>query len=368
VPKPPGSHRRRERAEHAPALDRARGASEGAADRFLTRNPEMHAVLELARRVAGSDATVLIEGESGTGKELLARLVHRNSRRRVRALVALNCAALPAGLLESELFGHEKGAFTGALERVNGKFELADGTTLLLDEIGELELGLQAKLLRVIQEKQVQPIGASLPLDLDFRVVATTSRDLAAETQAGRFREDLYYRLNVVPIRISPLRRRPEDIRFLGERFLERHARAGRRIPRLSEDAWRALVRYRWPGNVRELQNLIERLVLVMAGRTVGPEQLWPPGSSLAAGDPRSAPPLGTLRELERWLIVETLKLREGNRTWASRDLGISLRTLRNKINAYGIREPDTLPRPGGPDGRDRQRSPVPSGGSCTQS
>jgi two-component system response regulator FlrC len=288
VPKPPGSHRRRERAEHAPALDRARGASEGAADRFLTRNPEMHAVLELARRVAGSDATVLIEGESGTGKELLARLVHRNSRRRVRALVALNCAALPAGLLESELFGHEKGAFTGALERVNGKFELADGTTLLLDEIGELELGLQAKLLRVIQEKQVQPIGASLPLDLDFRVVATTSRDLAAETQAGRFREDLYYRLNVVPIRISPLRRRPEDIRFLGERFLERHARAGRRIPRLSEDAWRALVRYRWPGNVRELQNLIERLVLVMAGRTVGPEQLWPPGSSLAAGDPRN--------------------------------------------------------------------------------
>jgi two-component system response regulator FlrC len=374
APARPGAHRPCERPSAAPSLDRERGEDEAGADVFLTQNPEMLATLELARRVATSDATVLIEGESGTGKELLARLVHRASRRRAGPLVALNCAALPAGVLERELFGHERGAFTGALERVPGKFELADGTTLLLDEIGELELGLQAKLLRVIQEKQVEPIGASLPLDLDFRVVATTSRDLAAETRAGRFREDLYYRLNVLPLRLSPLRQRPEDIRLLGECFLRRHARAGRQIPRLSEDAWAALERYPWPGNVRELQNLIERLVLVMAGRPVAAEHLWPPDRNLARGAPPSAPPLGTLRELERWLIVETLKRRDGNRTRASRDLGISLRTLRNKIHAYGICDPDTLPHlrraraTARPDRRDREGSLGPFGGSCTQS
>jgi two-component system response regulator FlrC len=337
------------------ALERLAGARFGAiapgAVPFVTRDPETLALLELARSVAPSDATVLIEGESGTGKELLARLVHLGSPRRQRELVSVNCAALPHGLLESELFGHERGAFTGAVSRSIGKFELAHGTTILLDEIGELEVGLQAKLLRVLQEKEVQRIGARRPVPVDFRLVATTNRDLRAEVRAGRFREDLYYRLCVLPIRLRPLRERPCDVEPLVEHFLRRHARAGRALPELPLETRAALERHTWPGNARELENLVERLVLTRAGQVVPPDALGaafaaPPAPQLP--DPPALPAaIRTLREMERWLIVETLRRTQGNRTQAARELAISLRTLRNKVREYAIDEPDTLPRSG---------------------
>ena len=324
------------------------GTGSGVARRaFVTQDPGLLATLALARSVAASDATVLIEGESGTGKELLARFIHEASPRRSRELVSINCAALPAGLLESELFGHERGAFTGAFTRVIGKFELAEGTTLLLDEIGELELGLQAKLLRVIQEKQVQRIGAPRPVSIDFRLVATTNRNLADAVRAGEFREDLYYRLNVLPVPLKPLRERAGDLDLLIDRFLARSLPA----PQLSEGARAALRAHSWPGNVRELENAIARLCLTHPGRVVNAHEVGlgdrgRPGP-LSPELPGEHPPTGTLRDMERWLIVRTLARLEGNRTRAARELGISLRTLRNKINEYYISEPETLPRSG---------------------
>jgi DNA-binding NtrC family response regulator len=326
-------------------------------ERFLTADPEASALLELARSVAASDATVLVLGESGTGKELVARLVHRASPRRARELVSVNCAALPAGLLESELFGHERGAFTGAFARALGKFELAHGGTILLDEIGELEPGLQAKLLRVLQEKQVQRVGAPRPVSVDFRLIATTNRELEAEVRAGRFREDLYYRLNVLPLRIPPLRARRGDVLLLAQHFLREHARRGRPVPELAPQTLEALAAHAWPGNVRELANLIERLVLTHPGRVVSPAELGlahaatPTGAVLTpapARAPESAPPR-TLHEMERRMIVEALARLEGNRTRAARELGISLRTLRNKIHEHAIVEPETQARSGLP-------------------
>jgi two-component system, response regulator FlrC len=358
------------------AVTRLRGACAAshaatAPSAFATRDPDMLATLDLVRSVAASDATVLIEGESGTGKELLARLVHQASPRARRELISLNCAALPPGLLESELFGHERGAFTGAFQRVLGKFELADGATLLLDEIGELELGLQAKLLRVIQEKQVQRVGAPRPVPVDFRLVATTNRDLAAMVRRGEFREDLYYRLHVVPIRVKPLRERCGDVLLLAERFLARRCRAP--LPLLTPDTLAALERHPWPGNVRELENLIERLAITHAGRVVTPRDLpfsalhepqlpTLPIAPVPIADPvlAAVPPFRTLREMERWLIVRTLGQLQGNRTRAARELGISLRTLRNKIHEYEIAEPETLPRTGTP------RPAVSAGQHCT--
>jgi DNA-binding NtrC family response regulator len=362
------------------AVTRLRGACAAshaatASSAFTTRDPDLLATLDLVRSVAASDATVLIEGESGTGKELLARLVHQASPRARRELISLNCAALPSGLLESELFGHERGAFTGAFQRVLGKFELAEGATLLLDEIGELELGLQAKLLRVIQEKQVQRVGAPRPVPVDFRLVATTNRDLAAMVRRGEFREDLYYRLHVVPIRVKPLRERCGDVPLLAERFLARRSRTP--LPLLTPDTLAALERHPWPGNVRELENLIERLAITHAGRVVTPRDL--PFSTLhepqlpvvpvepatlpmpiADAGLAAVPPFRTLREMERWLIVRTLGQLQGNRTRAARELGISLRTLRNKIHEYEIAEPETLPRTGTP------RPAVSAGQHCT--
>jgi len=257
----------------------------------------------------------------------------------------MNCAALPAGLLESELFGHERGAFTGAFTRVIGKFELAEGTTLLLDEIGELELGLQAKLLRVIQEKQVQRIGAPRPISIDFRLIATTNRNLADAVEAGQFREDLYYRLNVLPVPLKPLRERPGDLDTLVERFLARSIPA----PILTEAARAALRAHTWPGNVRELENAMARLALTHPGRSVEARDLGLGDrgrpAPLSPEIPEDIPATGTLRDMERWLIVRTLARLEGNRTRAARELGISLRTLRNKIHEYTISEPETLPR-----------------------
>jgi DNA-binding NtrC family response regulator len=315
---------------------------------FVTQDRDTRATLELARCVAASDATVLILGESGTGKEVLAQLVHASSPRRRREMISVNCAALPPGLLESELFGHERGAFTGAFARAIGKFELAEGTTLLLDEIGELELSLQAKLLRVIQEKQVQRVGAPRPVSVDFRLIATTNRDLAAGVRQGTFREDLFYRLNVLPLRLKALRQRPDDIPLLISHFLARTRRGA--PPVISSEALEALKRHAWPGNVRELENVVERLAITHAGRVAEVADLGV-GDPVAAARPAApAPEAGafrTLRDMERWWIVATLVRLEGNRTRAARELGISLRTLRNKIHEYRIVEPETLPRSG---------------------
>ncbi len=315
---------------------------------FVTQDAGVRAMLELLQSVSASDATILIEGESGTGKELLAELVHASSPRRHREMVCVNCAALPSGLVESELFGHERGAFTGAVGRSIGKFELAHGTTLLLDEIGELELQPQAKLLRVIQEKQVQRVGARRPLKVDFRLVATTNRSLAADVEAGRFREDLFYRLNVVPVRLAPLRERPGDVRLLIDHFLRRHAARGHDVPTLKPETLEVLEKHAWPGNVRQLENVVERLVLTLPDREVWPSDLeFVAGSAPASSENAEPPPFKTIRAMERWLIVDTLTRLDGNRTQAARELGISLRTLRNKIREYEITEPSTLPRTG---------------------
>lgn len=323
-------------------------ATARASAKFVTQDPDVQATLELLESVSASDATILIEGESGTGKERLAELVHAASPRRQREMVCVNCAALPSGLVESELFGHERGAFTGAIGRSIGKFELAHGTTLLLDEIGELELQPQAKLLRVLQEKQVQRVGARRPLEVDFRLVATTNRSLERDVEAGRFREDLFYRLNVVPVRLKPLRERTGDVPLLIDHFLRQHEQRGQGVPSFPRETLGVLQQHPWPGNVRQLENTVERLVLTRPGSVVRPADLdFVVGAQPAASAPSEPPPFTTIRAMERWLIVQTLTRLDGNRTQTARELGISLRTLRNKIREYEITEPSTLPRMG---------------------
>jgi two-component system response regulator FlrC len=320
----------------------AAAAAAGPKDRsIVTSDPRMAKLLEMARAVADSRATVLISGESGTGKELFARYLHDNSARAGGPFVAVNCASLPEGLLESELFGHEKGAFTGAIARKQGRFELANGGTILLDEISEMAVNLQAKLLRVLQEGEIDRVGGKRPVPVDVRVVATTNRDLKEHIAAGSFREDLFYRLNVIPLKVPPLRERGKDVLLLAEHFLARYARENNRPGlELSPEARRVLAAQPWPGNVRELQNTMERAVLLAAGSEVTPEALLfddqaaPAASPAAAAAEASGPP-PTLRELERSAISQALEHTEGNRTHAAKLLGISVRTLRNKLNEY---------------------------------
>jgi two-component system response regulator FlrC len=301
---------------------------------FLTCNERVRQILKMLEAVAPSNATVLIQGESGTGKEVLARYVHSISPRANRPFVAVNCAALPDGLLESELFGFEKGAFTGALARRSGKFELAHQGTLLLDEIGDMSVGLQAKLLRVLQEREVDRLGARQPIPIDIRVLATTNRPLHQEVQAGNFREDLYYRLSVMPVTLPPLRERPDDIPLLAEYLAERSFRRNRGTGgSITPEALACLKSRPWRGNVRELENAIERAVLLADGGPLRIEHFAFEAEASQVTLPLE--PTGSIWEMERDLILRTLERHGGNRTHAAKELGISIRTMRNKLREY---------------------------------
>jgi len=340
----------------AAALDRclSRGAPSavptGRIKPIVYEDRQMASLLQTARSVAASNATVLILGESGTGKELLAAEILRHSPRRDRAYVTMNCAALPETLAESELFGHEKGAFTGALARKPGRFELADGGTLLLDQISELSLPLQTKLLRVVQEGEIDRVGGTRPVPVDMRLIAISNVDLKQAVVEGRFRADLFYRINVVPLTLPPLRKRPADIEPLARHFLDRHATLHRRpMHRIAPEVIARMKAYDWPGNVRELEHVIERAVLIGDGDTLGAELF-----SVDDGNPPEADVSLTLqagmkvREMEARLVDVTLKAVAGNRQQAAEMLGISIRTLRNKLNEYRHRQ--TLPADARPE------------------
>ena len=305
---------------------------------IVYKSEVMHQVLKMVDRVAPSGAPVLILGESGTGKELIARAVHERSQRSDKAFVAINCGALRETLLESELFGHEKGAFTGAYNRKIGLAEAASGGTLFLDEIGELSPGIQAKLLRFIQEGEVYRVGGKEPIKVNIRLISATNRELDSEVLKGTFREDLYYRINTITIHSPPLRRRKEDIPMLVEYFLARgNSRVLNRGQEMSPEAMQALVKYDWPGNIRELQNLCERLQILADGHTIQvsdlPETILKPENKLVIGQ---YDPTLTLHELERRYIVEALKHFDGNKTQAANALGITIKTLYNKLHEYG--------------------------------
>lgn len=308
----------------------------------VARAADSQRLLGIARRVAATDCTVLIWGESGTGKEVLARYIHRRSPRARGPFVAVNCAAIPETMLEAMLFGYERGSFTGAHAAHPGKFEQAQGGTLLLDEITEMPLGLQAKLLRVLQEREVERIGGRETISLDVRVVATTNRRLRAEVGAGRLREDLYYRLNVFPLAIAPLRLRRDDVLPLAMQLLSARCGPGRPIPALSAEAAHRLLTYSWPGNVRELDNLLQRALILLTGPVIGPEHIQfeladeapcaPPGSAAPASAAGVSSLAGSLIQAERDLILDALKSGQGNRREVAERLGISPRTLRYKL------------------------------------
>ena len=327
---------------------------------LIYRDEAMAAVVKLAEQVAPSDASILITGESGTGKEVIARHVHRSSSRSGKPFISINCAAIPEQLLESELFGHEKGAFTGAVARRVGKFEEADGGTLLLDEISEMDVRLQAKLLRAIQERVIDRVGGTRPVPVDIRIIATSNRDLADSVRQGTFREDLLFRLNVVNLKLPPLRNRPADILELATYFARHYAQANGLPDRpISADARRALTGNPWPGNVRELENTMHRAVLLANGPEVGVDAIrMPDGSPLAVtrspvdravetAEAVSRSLVGrTVADVEKDLILDTLDHCLGNRTHAAKILGISIRTLRNKLNQY-MDEGVLVPGPG---------------------
>jgi two-component system, response regulator FlrC len=333
---------------------------------MVYRDEAMAHVVKLAQQIAPSDASVLVTGESGTGKEVLARYVHARSNRARGPFISVNCAAIPESLLESELFGHEKGAFTGAIARRIGKFEEANGGTLLLDEISEMDVRLQAKLLRALQERVIDRVGGARPVPVDIRIIATSNRNLSEAVREGIFREDLLFRLNVVNLKLPPLRDRPADVLELAQHFVRLYSQAnGVPLRPLSADAKRQLSLARWPGNVRELENTMHRAVLMASGDEIGPDAiLSPEGLRLDQSKPAAVAHAAmaaeavtrslvgrTVADVERDLILETLKHCLGNRTHAANILGISIRTLRNKLNEYssaGV----PIPSPNGGDVR----------------
>ncbi len=318
-------------------------------DRFdfsniIGRSPAMSKLFETMALVAPSEATVLIVGESGTGKELIANAIHQNSPRSEKALIKVNCAALPETLLESELFGHEKGAFTGAVARRQGRFQLAHNSSIFLDEIAEMAPATQAKILRVLQEREFELLGSTQTIKVDTRVIAATNRNLEEEIQKGRFREDLYYRLNVVSVEVPPIRRRREDIPLLADFFLKQYAEKNQRLIKgFTPRATDLLMRYDWPGNVRELENIIERAVIMARGDVITPlefpNDLQKLDEALKASQIDLSPGR-SLKEVEKDMILRTLDETGGNRTHAAKILGISRRTLQLKLKEYGINPP----------------------------
>jgi two-component system, response regulator FlrC len=337
-------------------------------DDMIAADPRTRNVLALAAKVAETDASIMLTGESGTGKEVFARYIHQHSRRRTGPFVAINCAAIPENLLEATLFGYEKGSFTGAQTSQAGKFEQAQGGTILLDEISEMPMGLQAKMLRVLQEREVERVGGKKPIALDIRILSTSNRDMMREVQAGRFREDLYYRLNVFPLAIPSLRERPADVLPLARHFIERHGERIGKTARIADEAAAILAGWRWPGNVRELENTVQRAVIVASGDTIsaddvrlclpdtdGASQMTPATEAFAANlayegasagvgslerpsnqpDGVTAGKPASMRDLERQHILDTLKAVGGSRKKAVEKLGISERTLRYKLQQY---------------------------------
>lgn len=323
--------------------DQSKGMS-GSNYQIISNNNNMLKLIELVQQVSDSTASVFIQGESGTGKELFARFIHQNSRRKSGPFIAVNCAALPESLLESELFGYEKGAFTGAVSKKPGKFELADGGTILLDEVTEMAYHLQSKLLRIIQEREVDRVGGIRPIKVDVRIIATSNRNIHKAIDEGSFREDLFYRLNIIPVKIPALRERPEDVELLAHYFIEKYNTIdGRNVKTLTRAALDLLQRLPFKGNVRELENIVQRAVLLSDGECIHERNLFlgdaDTGSTTPSGDngnPSSGELVpGPLREVEKQLIFQTLDKTKGNRTHAAKILGISVRTLRNKLNEY---------------------------------
>ncbi len=307
--------------------------------KIVTANAKMKEKLEFVENVAYSKSTILISGESGTGKEMFARYVHHCSPRKDKPFVAVNCAALPEGLLESELFGHEKGAFTGAATRKEGKFEIANKGTLLLDEITEMGVQLQAKLLRALQEHEIDRVGGRESIPVDVRVIATTNRDIKQRIKENEFREDLFYRLNVIPINLPSLRERKEDLSVLAEFFMEKHGKeVNKKISKIAPATLDLLKKYSWPGNVRELENTIERAVLLCRGDTLQPSDLFLDEEEVTSTSSSSGAEsfVGkTLHEMEKEMILQTLEEVDNNKTKCAEILGISIRTLRNKLTEY---------------------------------
>jgi len=346
------AERRRSRVAHARAAaleeDRAR---ETGSSGLLGESPPLRQLREQVRRVAAADATVLVLGESGTGKELVARALHQASRRRDGPFVSVSCAALPESLLESELFGHEKGAFTGAVRRKIGRFELADGGTLFLDEVGELPPAVQVKLLRVLQERRFERVGGEETLEVDVRLISATNRDLPRRVKEGQFREDLYYRLAIVPLSLPPLRERPGDVALLAGHFLEKHAgRIGRRLEGFSPEALALLDRHAWPGNVRELENAVQQAMVFAEGPLIGAADLPAALRDASRGLPlptgeRGLPEI--LEELERQLLVSAMERARGVKAEAARLLGLKPSALYYKLEKYGIGSGE----PPGPEG-----------------
>lgn len=317
---------------------------------IIGKNPGMQEVYDLISDVADTDATVLIRGETGTGKELVAKSIHFNSRRKDKIFVGLNCGALPETLLESELFGYEKGAFTGATKQKIGKFEYADGGTIFLDEVGDLSPATQVKLLRVLQERVIERVGGNGRIDVDVRIIAATNKDIEEEVAQGRFREDLYYRLNVVPIKLPPLRERKEDIPLLAKHFLAKYAQMlNKDITIISQEALNEMMAYDWPGNVRQLENLIERAIIMAKGNTISHidlsddmrrRRVEPPGQ-LTVHLPFKEAKERVVKEYERDYFINLLGRCRGNITQAAKIAQIDMKTLRRKMKEYGLKKKD---------------------------